>query len=271
MIPWLDELLATLPSEHANLVERFARWKVLRHVRNKAAQNELTKGVIQGARTQIRGTISLLTWLAGQDIAITTATQADLEHYIAIGRPRTTPNGIYQFIDWVRETGLNPVLQVTLIASGPPSVTMSDADRWRHVELLLHDTTLRHSTRVGGLFMLLFAQSLTAICRMRTAQVDVTCPAGDKPPTSAGTANGCFQEASPATTSGQRTSAGNWPNGASSRRPRSTPPCSSSRPSCPTRSWPTSWAFPRPRRPGGVLCPRGPGPNTPLHGARAVF
>jgi hypothetical protein len=173
MIPWLDELLAALPPEHANLVERFARWKVLRHVRNKAARGELTKGVIQGARTQIRGTISLLAWLAERDVTITTATQTDLEHYIAIGRPGTTPNGIYQFIDWVRETGLNPVLAITIVPSGSPSVTMSDADRWRHVEILLHDPTIRYSTRIGGLFMLLFAQSLTAICRMRTAQVDV--------------------------------------------------------------------------------------------------
>ena len=38
------------------------------------------------------------------------------------------------------------------VPSGSPSVTMSDADRWRHVELLLHDTTIRHSTRIGGLF-----------------------------------------------------------------------------------------------------------------------
>ena len=172
-IPWLDELLAALPPEHASLVERYARWKVLRHLRNKAARGELTKGVIQAARTQIRGTIALLTWLAERDVTITTATQADLEHYIAIGRPRTTPNGIYQFIDWVRETGVNPALEVTLVPSGSPSVTMSDADRWRHVELLLHDTTVRYSPRIGGLFMLLFAQSLTAICRMRTAQIDV--------------------------------------------------------------------------------------------------
>jgi hypothetical protein len=173
MTLWLDELLTTLPPEHANLVERFARWKVLRHVRNRAAQGELTKGVIQSARTQIRGTISLLAWLAERDATIATATQSDLEHYISIGRPETTPNVIYRFIDWVRETGLNPALRVVTVPSGSPSVTMSDADRWRHVELLLFDITIRYSTRIGGLFMLLFAQSLSAICRMRTAQVDV--------------------------------------------------------------------------------------------------
>jgi hypothetical protein len=171
-VRWLDDVLATLPPEHANLVERFARWRVLRHVRHRAARGELTKGVIQAARTKIRGTIALLAWLDEQHVEIGTATQADLEHYIAIGRPGIA-NVIYQFVDWVRETGLNPTLHVDSIASGSPAVTMSDADRWRHVERLLHDTTIRHYTRIGGLFMLLFAQPLATICRMKTAQVDV--------------------------------------------------------------------------------------------------
>ncbi len=172
MIPWLDGLLATVPPEHAALVERFARWKVLRHLRNKAARGELTKGVIQGARTRIRGTLSLLAWMAEHNLTITTATQADLEHYIAT-RPSGTANVIYQFVDWARESGLNPALRVATFPSGCPSVTMSDADRWRHVELLLHDNTIRHYTRIGGLFMLLFAQPLATICRMKAAQVDV--------------------------------------------------------------------------------------------------
>lgn len=29
---------------------------------------------------------------------------------------------------------------------------MSDADRWRHVDVLLHDDSIRHFTRIGGLF-----------------------------------------------------------------------------------------------------------------------
>jgi hypothetical protein len=173
MIPWLDDLLAPLPPDQSAVVQRFARWRILRHLRRKADQGEMTKGVMQAARFRIRAAISLLAWLAEHNVTITSATQADIEHYIAIERPRTTATGIHQFVDWVRQSGLNPVLRVAIPASGPPAVTMSDDDRWRHVELLLHDTTIRLYTRIGGLFMLLFAQSLTAICRMKTAQVEV--------------------------------------------------------------------------------------------------
>jgi hypothetical protein len=53
-------------------------------------------------------------------------------------------------------------------------VTVSDAQRWAAVELLLHDTTLRRYTRIGGLLTLLFAQPLSRIVAMRSHQVTVT-------------------------------------------------------------------------------------------------
>jgi hypothetical protein len=171
-IPWLDDLLATLPPDHARLIERFARWRVLRHLRHKAAKGELTKGVIQAARTGIKGAVSLLAWLAEHDLAITTATQADLEHYLVEGGPGTA-NEIYQFVDWAHQAGLTTDLHVATAVSGSSSVTMSDDERWRHVKRLLGDSTIRHYTRIGGLFMLLFAQPLASICRMRSTQVEV--------------------------------------------------------------------------------------------------
>jgi hypothetical protein len=171
-VRWLDDVLATLPPDHAALVERFARWRVLRQVRQRSARGELTKGVIQTARTKIRGTIALLAWLDTQNLEISTATPGDLEHYIAAGQSEVA-NQIYQFIDWVRETGLNPALDVQVIARDSPAVTMSDAERWRHVERLLHDTTVRHYIRIGGLFVLLFAQPLSRICAMKRTQVDI--------------------------------------------------------------------------------------------------
>jgi hypothetical protein len=52
-----------------------------------------------------------------------------------------------------------------------PQVTMADHDRWRGVELLLHDTTINTHSRVAGLFMLLFAQPLNQILKMTHDQV----------------------------------------------------------------------------------------------------
>ena len=72
-----------------------------------------------------------------------------------------------------RETGLNPALQVDSVS---PRFACGHDVRCRSLATCRaparHDTTICHYTRIGGLFMLLFAQPLTTICdEMR--QVDV--------------------------------------------------------------------------------------------------
>lgn len=79
----------------------------------------------------------------------------------------------HNFIGWVRSTGLNPGLAIPRQPEIQPIVTVSDDQRWAHVELLLHDDSIPHYTRIAGLFMLLFAQPLATICRMRTNQIDL--------------------------------------------------------------------------------------------------
>lgn len=177
MIPWLATLGEPLSDQHARILDRFARWTVLRRLRRHAENGTLTKGVFQGARSHLRRIVTLLSWLEARDRSLQTATQADLELYLA-GHPRSVGGELSQFLAWARQTGLNTTLTTTIAAHPAPQVTMSDADRWEHVSTLLHDDTIRLYTRIGGLFMLLFAQPLAGICRMRTAQVDAIDPDG---------------------------------------------------------------------------------------------
>lgn len=54
-----------------------------------------------------------------------------------------------------------------------PQVTLSDRDRWAHVQVLLHDDSIRLYARIAGLFTLLYAQQLSRICRMRAQQITI--------------------------------------------------------------------------------------------------
>lgn len=169
MGPWLTELLAPLPREHSDLLGRFARWHVMRRMRRKAEAGALTNTIVQNARWQIIAAAQFLTWCAEHELSIATLDQATLERYWTTHR--SAPDS---FARWLTKTGVNTT--ITIPAARPhsaPSVTVSDAERWHHVELLLHDATIRHYTRIAGLFMLLFAQPLAHICRMRTDQVDL--------------------------------------------------------------------------------------------------
>ena len=54
------------------------------------------------------------------------------------------------------------------------AVTLADEDRWTQVQLLLHDDTIRLYTRIAGLFVLLYAQPLARVARMRADQITVS-------------------------------------------------------------------------------------------------
>lgn len=174
--PWLTEQTAPLTPIHRQTIEQFAHWAVIRRLRHASDRDQLTKGAVQGARHQIKKTIELLAWLEQRDTTIADATQADIESYLA----STTTHSVTitaQFTRWLADTGTNHQVRLASLPPSKAAVTMTDDERWRHVRTLLHDHTIRLYVRIGGLFMLLFAQSLTSISRMRADQINTADPA----------------------------------------------------------------------------------------------
>lgn len=172
MLPWLDKKLAALPAEDARVINRFARWRVLRHLRTRAEQGQLTKASIDRGRQEINHAIHFLGWLRDHGADVGTANQRLLDRYLAEFPPRRYT--LCTFVNWLPSRDRLPVLVLPTHRQALPSVTGSDEDRWRDVELLLHDDSIRLYVRIAGLFTLLFAQPLTTICRMRTDRVALT-------------------------------------------------------------------------------------------------
>ena len=170
--PWLNDILAGLPKDQADVLGRFARWHVLRRLRHQEQAGVATHGAISGARATIVATARFLAWIAAHDTNITAATQADLEQY-AVEYPGRAKM-LAAFLAWARRTGLSSGIKLATPAQqGQPEVTLADQDRWAQIELLLRDDTIRLYVRVAGLFTLLFAQPLARITRMRADQVTV--------------------------------------------------------------------------------------------------
>ncbi|PZS35839.1 MAG: hypothetical protein DLM59_02250 [Pseudonocardiales bacterium] len=61
--PWLRGILAWVPKQHADLIERFARWQLLRRLRLLGGQDKITRGSEQNARAVILSTVRFLAWL----------------------------------------------------------------------------------------------------------------------------------------------------------------------------------------------------------------
>ena len=162
-------ILASAPKQHADLIDRFARWQLLRRLRLLGGQDKITRGSEQNARAVILSTVRFLAWLDDRDTTLTATTQADLDRYLV--RYPGRESMIVVFLDWTTRTGITADLHVPTAARPLPEVTLSDHDRWRHVEGLLHDDTMQLYARVAGLFILLFAQPLSRICRMKPDQI----------------------------------------------------------------------------------------------------
>ncbi|MFE3443514.1 hypothetical protein ACFXNW_10820 [Nocardia sp. NPDC059180] len=168
---WLNDILDQLPKHHGEVIRPFAQWQLLRRLRILEAQDQVTRGAVQRARADILTAVRLLGWLDEHDIAIDRVTQSDLDRYLA-RYPGRGPV-LSRFLKWTNHTQLTDGLQIPTPDRASPQVLLSDDRRWQHVETLLHDSTIRSYTRIAGLFMLLFAQPLSRICRMRPDQVSL--------------------------------------------------------------------------------------------------
>ena len=169
MEPWLAARLAPLPPDQADIIRRYARWKVIRHLIRVAEQGRLTAPTQNAARSRITAAIAMLDHFSRHGATAATATQPLLESYIAARR--SFPAHEYAFVGWLRSSGINRGIRIAAPPERVPSVTVDHEERWRQAGRLLNDDTIRPYVRVAGLFMVLFAQPLTRVLRMRTAQV----------------------------------------------------------------------------------------------------
>lgn len=167
--PWLQDLLTALPKHHADMIGRFARWQLLRRLRLLEDRGKVTRGSVQHARAAVLAAARFLQWLEEQHIPLAMAGQPQLDRYLVRYPGRGA--SLDAFLDWTSHTQLSAPLHIPIPNKPLPHVTLGDEQRWRHVERLLHDHSIRRYVRVAGLFILLFAQPLSRICRMTHHQI----------------------------------------------------------------------------------------------------
>lgn len=107
---WLNELLAGLSRQAAQIIRPYATWSVLRRARNRARHRPPTRSV----RSYIRGRILLaanfLTWLEQHDLTLGAVTQTHVD--VSLEEGSSDHYRLRDFINWARARGL--VGQVTI-------------------------------------------------------------------------------------------------------------------------------------------------------------
>jgi len=169
---WVEAQLQALPeSEDRAHVRSYASWKLLRELTERAADNDLNANRAGSARARLRGAIELTVWLHEQDRTLVDLRQDRLEAWLLEGGPSRL--AIASFVEWLRRTRVITGVHVPRAVRPLKLNTVQDNTRWTLLRQLLGDETLDLRERVAGSLLLLYAQPITKITRLRRQDVSL--------------------------------------------------------------------------------------------------
>lgn len=170
---WIAETIAgRADPDEQQVLHRYATWHLLRRLRHRLGDNTATYNQSFGVRQRVRAAIVLLDWLASADLTLATASQGDLDRWLA-SDDATHRRDVGNFLRWAKRQKLT-ALELPAVRWGGPSGQIDTETRWEQARWLLHDDTLEAEDRFAGLLVLLYAQYPAAISRLTVTDVEMT-------------------------------------------------------------------------------------------------
>jgi len=167
----VERLAASLEHpEDRKLVREFARWRILCRARRRADRGELGPIGVKNARTVVTETVRFLAWLRERGLSLRDCTQADVDSWLGTGVSARRRVG--EFLRWAQERKALGGIEVPDSRMGRGAPRPIDAEaRWAVGRRLIHDETLDPADRVVGALVVLYAQPVTRIARLRRSDV----------------------------------------------------------------------------------------------------
>jgi len=161
----------TLPAEHAVIVTRFFNWETLRKLRRRPLDRPITVGVANVHGTEVRKIAAFLAWLDVNDLTLPTLEQVAVDRYLAHHDPSLS---IGRFLTWAARHRITRHIDVPRSQSTASTATIAEDTVWEKVDVLLQDESTPMSSRIIGLFLLVFAQPIKDSVRLRREDVQLT-------------------------------------------------------------------------------------------------
>ena len=167
---WIKNKLRDLPEEVAKPVSQFATWHHLRRIRSMTTPEKSAQAPVHSAKQEITETIKFMVWLwETHQRTAATCTQQDIETWLATGP--TTRKAIRTFIVFINNTGINHRVEMGhYTAKARPTITQDERVAW--LRELLTGTSESLPYRVAGILLLLYAQPLVRVAKLRTDAVE---------------------------------------------------------------------------------------------------
>lgn len=125
-------------------------------------------GADNARRAELRKIAELLAWLDADGRPPSSLDQAAVDRFIAHHDPHRI---VGTFIRWVARRRLTGRVTVPAVRIARPHTPIPDELAWEKVDRLVEDESIALSTRIVGLFILVFAQPLVDCVRLRHADV----------------------------------------------------------------------------------------------------
>ena len=174
---WIDDKLRHLPEEIAKPVAQFATWHHLRRIRSTTTPEKSAQAPVHSAKQEITETVKFLDWLWETHLrTAASCTQQDIETWLATGP--TTRKAIRTFIVFIKNTGANHRVDMGhYTAKSRPTITQDQRIAW--LRELLTGTSESLPYRVAGILLLLYAQPLVRVAKLRTDAVEINETTGN--------------------------------------------------------------------------------------------
>lgn len=161
---WIVTKLDTLDDpEHRKVVDRFARWHLLRQLRDGADRGPISDGAFLNAKQSTTVTITFLGWLADRGTPLPQLDQHDIDAWFGTGS--TTRKHAIRFLYWAREQKLIGNIDVPVPRPGTTQ-PLAARERIEHLRRILTDSNIAPAPALIGALVLLFGVSLGQITKL---------------------------------------------------------------------------------------------------------
>jgi hypothetical protein len=166
-----DQFVATQTNpEQRKVLHRYTVWHLSVDCGNETTATPPPSNSSTRVRQRIYAAVAFLDWLAKHQLTLGSCQQSDLDQWLtdATTTHRGPPG---HFIRWAHNNKLTRIRTGAHRWMGPTR-PLDDQHRWNIARRLLHEDNLKPDDRLAGLFVLLYAQTAAAICRMTIVDVE---------------------------------------------------------------------------------------------------
>ena len=164
---WVDQYLAGVTGEKAQVLRAYAQWYLLHKARRR--KDPLLRPTTNRIRTRVRVAHEFMTFVAERGYALDTVGQDLVDNWLAHGTSRE--HEIRPFLNWADQRGLTTGVTAPARKPALPAAFLSEEEQLEQLHRCLTDDTIPVDLRAGGGLMLLYGLNLTRVLAISSSHL----------------------------------------------------------------------------------------------------